>query len=54
MFSYLQSRPVPAEPQYTKASPQQYNTKQQEITRHPPPQQQFNKPQRGKKPVAQV
>jgi hypothetical protein len=53
MFSHLQSRPVPAESQNTKAPPQQYNTKQQ-ITRQPPPQQQFSKTQRAKKPVAQV
>ncbi|XP_021942729.1 bromodomain-containing protein 4 [Zootermopsis nevadensis] len=49
-----QPRPVPTEPQYTKTSPQEYNTRQQQITRQPPPQQQFSKPQRGKKPVAQV
>lgn len=54
MFSYSQPRPVPTEPQYTKTSPQEYNTRQQQITRQPPPQQQFSKPQRGKKPVAQV
>jgi hypothetical protein len=54
MISYLQPRPVPAEPQYTKAPLQQYNTRQQQVTRQPPPQQQFSKPQRAKKPVAQV
>lgn len=54
MFSHLQSRPVPAESQNTKAPQQQYNTRQQQITRQPPPQEQFSKPQRAKKPVAQV
>lgn len=58
MFSCSQSRLVPAEPQYTKAPPQQYNARQQQITRPlpptPNPQQQFSKPQRAKKPVAQV
>jgi hypothetical protein len=56
MFSCLQSRLVPAEPQYAKAPPQQYNARQQQITRppQPTPQQQFSKPQRAKKPVAQV
>lgn len=58
MFSCSQSRLAPAEPQYTKAPPQQYNARQQQITRplppSPNPQQQFSKPQRAKKPVAQV
>lgn len=57
MFSCSQSRLVPAEPQYTKAPPQQYNARQQQIRPLPPspnPQQQFSKPQRAKKPVAQV
>jgi hypothetical protein len=53
MFYNSQSRPVPTESQNAKSPQQQYNTRQQ-VTREPPPQQQFSKPQRAKKPVAQV